>query len=901
MFDDLGLVIWLLVLLGPVGLLIVFGPLLLAAWALVRAGRLARALDDLSARLAALEAGGAPARAAAAESPEPAPQPAPAPEPEPADAAFLDQDEHPDAPTPAAECVDARAGATERDLSDRWLVWLGGVALALGAGFLVKVSIDQGWLTEGLRCALGALLGFGLLALGEHLRRRLPSDDGQALAPQRRAAALTAAGLSALFASLYAAHGLYGMIGPAPAFAGLALVSLAGVLLALLHGPFVAALGILGGYAVPGLVESAAPDARPLFALLVVLAGAVALLSRWRPWRWLGVLSLAGTAVWTLAALSAAPDIAARVTPAAALLVIIAMQSLARVGVAGVPLPSLSRPLHDAPSRRLTAAGWWVAGLLLALLALDSGQAPAPVAALVLLGAGGLLAGWRDPTLWAPLLAPAVAVLLVLAGWDLPSAEAMMAEGAEALINPPLPGQARGFLILALPFGAMIALGAHGLAERADARPMAWGGLAAALPLLILAVSYWRLGGIGIDAGWAAVALGLGGMALLAAWRVAATLPGALGAYGVGVLAAVALAATFVLEQAWLTVALALTLPGVAWVEGRLGAVRVPGLRGAALVMAGVVLVRLLLNPYVLDYPLGAAPVFNWLLYGLGLPALAFALAARWFRTRDDDHLVLVLEAGALALAVLLASLEVRHLMAGPDLDGAPLALTETALHVNVWLVGAVLLQLMRRRAPGGDRIALRWAEALLAGAAGVVLLFGPVLWANPLLTGTPVGSTPGLNWLLALYATPALLFGAGAWHAPAGSWARRAGTPSAVALAGLWATLSVRHAFAGPDLSASAPGEAELYAYSLVWLLFGLAVLGAGARWGQAAARRAGLAILLAVTLKAFLIDMGSLGGLWRALSFLGLGAALVGIGALTRWLERGSRPAAPVNGLRD
>ena len=52
----------------------------------------------------------------------------------------------------------------------------------------------------------------------------------------------------------------------------------------------------------------------------------------------------------------------------------------------------------------------------------------------------------------------------------------------------------------------------------------------------------------------------------------------------------------------------------------------------AALVVAAVVLVRLVLNYNVLDYPMGPVPGLNWLLYGYGVPALAFYFAARMFR-----------------------------------------------------------------------------------------------------------------------------------------------------------------------------------------------------------------------------------------------------------------------------
>ncbi|WP_299439770.1 DUF2339 domain-containing protein [uncultured Rhodospira sp.] len=890
MFDGLGIVFLL-------GLVLLLGPPVLAILAFVRTDTLRREMRALRARLETIEAGD---RAdAAPEAAPPASETAPSeaePAPEPAEAAPVESAEPAStAPEPPATPPPAPAGGDtrrlERGLTDRWLIWIGGVALALGGAFLVKYSIDQGWITPVLRCALGGLLGVGLLVLAERARRRAAPDDA-GRAGRRAAAALAAAGLSSLFASLYAAHALYGLIGPAVAFPALGAVSLTGVLLALWHGPFVAGLGLVGGYAVPLLVESDGPAPLALFGYLLALTLAAALLPRWRPWPWLGGLALAGNGVWVLVYMIAAFRPGDEGVLAVFLLAVTAVVSAARVGVPIPALPSLSIPLTDRVTRGLTEAAWSLGAALLALLTLDSEQAPATLAALMVLTAGGLGLGWRDGRLVMPRLAPVLAGLLVLAGWDL---VVTPADRPGALVNPPLPDSARAFLAFALAQGVLVALGGWWVSRRTQ-RAMGWAGLATATPLLILAVTYWRLGGIGIDLGWAGLALALGALALLAAWRAAPDRPGALGAHAVGVLAAVALAATFVLEQAWLTVALALTLPATAWVEARLGATHVPGLRGAALVMAGVVLARLLLNPYVLDYPLGETAVANWLLYGYGLPALAFALAARWFLQRRDGLLVQVLEAGALAFSVLLVSLEVRHLMAGPDLMGAPLALAEIAVQINVWLGAAVVLRLWRRGDGRADRRVLRWGEMLLGLVGSLTLLVGPVLWANPLWTGVPVGPALVWNLVLPLYGTPAGLLGLWAWWAPPGSRVRRWAAPAASALLAVWLGLSVRQAFTGPVLDGPLTGEAELYAYSVLGLLFGLGVLVIGARLGQDVTRRAGLAILLAVTLKAFLIDMAGLTGLWRALSFLGLGGALIGIGALTRALER--RRSAPAPG---
>ena len=44
----------------------------------------------------------------------------------------------------------------------------------------------------------------------------------------------------------------------------------------------------------------------------------------------------------------------------------------------------------------------------------------------------------------------------------------------------------------------------------------------------------------------------------------------------------------------------------------------------------------------------------------------------------------------------------------------------------------------------------------------------------------------------------------------------------------------------------------------------------------------------------KAFLFDMSELEGIWRALSFMGLGAALIGIGLVYQRLLFGTRKPA-------
>ena len=93
--------------------------------------------------------------------------------------------------------------------------------------------------------------------------------------------------------------------------------------------------------------------------------------------------------------------------------------------------------------------------------------------------------------------------------------------------------------------------------------------------------------------------------------------------------------------------------------------------------------------------------------------------------------------------------------------------------------------------------------------------------------------------------------------------------------------SLEVRHLF-DPGFERRGLGASglELYVYSAVWLLFGVGLLALGFLRNAPALRHAGMALVCVVVAKVFLIDMAGLQGLLRVFSFLGLGAALIGLG---------------------
>jgi uncharacterized membrane protein len=792
---------------------------------------------------------------------------------------------------PAAAQGSASPGAAapkesfEQRLTLRWLVWLGAGTLALAGVFLVKLAVDAGLVGPGARIVLGLLLGGALVAAGEALRRRQPGAARTAVRADHVPSALAAAGVFTLFAATYAAYALYGFLPSAAAFVALGLVALAAVALALLHGPLVALVGLAGGYATPLMVARAAPEAWLVFAYLAVLTLALLAVNRrvgWWPIPW---LALGPALAWPLFWLDVAfaPGDAAVIGP-----YLLAVAAAALLPPRHAP-PAGTASWRDASALLALAGVSAVAATLLVLARVDGhgGAALLAIAGLVL----GVVAAARLVPHGEALLLPAsLLVLALLALWQLPAEP--FAPPPTAFRAPLLPPGIDRFVFNALGYAGLFGVAGFLVLRRARL-PLVWAALSAAMPVLILCVAYWRLGGLAVDLRWTPLALVLAALAVAAAASLrrnppADRLDDLLAAYAAAAVAALALAATMALREAWLSVALAAMLPALGWVGLRLESRRLRQLAG---IVALAVLARLALNPFVLDYELGAIPTLGWVAYGYGLPALAFWAASRLFRRRGADWLVALLEGGAIAFAVLLVTLQIQLAVSG-TLKAWPDDLLALGLQSIAWLLVALALT---GREPWFTGTVVRWARWLLAGLALTQSLLLQAGAFNPLWSGAPVGDLPVLNLLLPAYALPAIL---ALWYGQretAAPWLARAASLAGLVLAFVFVSLSVRHAFHGPVLAGGVISNAEGFSYSGAWLVLAAVLLGLGVRRGSSPLRWASLGILMATVAKVFLFDMGDLGGLWRVASFLGLGLSLVAIGFVyQRFVFPPASPAA-------
>ena len=145
---------------------------------------------------------------------------------------------------PAAAAKAARQSDVETALGTRWAVWVGGLALALGGLFLIRYTIEAGIFGPGVRLTMAAVLGLVLVAAGEFIRRTGFNMPVEGVAGAYVPAILTAAGAFTLFGTVYAAHGVYGFIGPALAFTLLGAIGIATIAAALVHGQALAGVGL---------------------------------------------------------------------------------------------------------------------------------------------------------------------------------------------------------------------------------------------------------------------------------------------------------------------------------------------------------------------------------------------------------------------------------------------------------------------------------------------------------------------------------------------------------------------------------------------------------------------------------------------------------------------------------
>lgn len=888
-----------------------------AIWAFVHLSKRFKALEERisanEAALAVLRGGLAPQSgdAAAPELPTPIALPPP-PETSvpPTGESTPDEAAEPSAVPPTAPAPKPRRSLEER-LGTRWAVWVGGLALALGGILMVRYSIEQGIFGPGARVFLGGLLAAVLVGAGEWLRRGSRGIVVPGLEAAHIPSILTAAGTVTAFGTVYAAHALYGFIGPALAFLLLGAIGVATMFAAALHGPMLAGLGLAGAYAGPILVASDKPSPWPVVLYLAVVAASAHGLARLRRWLWLAAFAVAGAFLWGLPYLDQAAAGSFEWARAGYAHVLLQL-SLAAIFMALEP--HLGVKDEEAQVDQVaTGALLAMAVLAVAMLADSRFEAVGwvPFAA----AAAGVLAAtaWLSPPAAAAAACAGLPVIAVAAFWpglkELPEATLLAPFAAQVLR---LPENISAYLMTLAVLGTGTAAVAGYRLWRGPTLSAPVAGFyalgATVPPLLALVLAYLRITQFDASIPFALFGVILAGGFVWVAERFLAReailpLPGirlATGAFAAAAIAALSFALVAFLSRGYMTVAFALMALGTAYVATLRD---IPLLRPAVAAIGLVVLGRTMWDPVIMGADVGRIPILNWLLIGYGVPAVAFAVAGRLLEMRAIDLAQRLADALAVVFTALLLFFQVRHALNGGDPLAATSSHVEQGLHVLMALLLAyVLMQLDIAR----GNLVFRWASLAFGVIAVLFGVFGLLLVENPLFSGSSneVGGPVVFSSLLLAYFLPGLAAAFVARNARGlrPNWYVTGLYILAGVLVFFYVTLEIRHAFQGPRIGLfRTTGGAEHWAYSAGWLLLGIVYLAYGIWRGAGVARLASALLVLLAVIKVFLFDLAGLTGLWRALSFITLGAVLIGIGLAYQKLVFARPPAPPAVGPDD
>lgn len=185
----------------------------------------------------------------------------------------------PPAPRPGSTIAGAKPAPrdTEQWLGQRGLLAVGVLFVILAAGYLLKYSFEQGWVSPLMRCIGGTVSGAAIAVVGWRLL-----DKGM----RTYGAALIGCGAAIFYLAVWAAVSLYQLFPPPGGIAALALESLG--LAAIAYAIDIQALGataVLGAFFAPILLGHEPSNANVLLLYLSSMAFTLGWVSARKRWR----------------------------------------------------------------------------------------------------------------------------------------------------------------------------------------------------------------------------------------------------------------------------------------------------------------------------------------------------------------------------------------------------------------------------------------------------------------------------------------------------------------------------------------------------------------------------------------------------------------------------------------
>ena len=746
----------------------------------------------------------------------------------------------------------------ETFLAGNGLFWIGAVILSLGGVFLAKYSIEAGLIPPYLRILAGALFGVGLIGAAEYLHQNPTRFQIQS---EMVSGALASAGVITCYAMTLVAFDFYSYLPPLIAFIILAIISLCAIALAIRYGPILAAIGLVGAYIVPALVSTGSNNIFALLSYVAFVSVSVVWVFEIVKKQWLWWMSVAGHFLWLLIAISLSEiaDITAIVGFS-----IISVYLFTLVPILGwqcqicntqaMPIKLLLIPRKEQIGIATSFCAviifylihgfdnslYVVMGVLSVILFVIPVRHSAfdtwPFLSLIL--ALFILVSAPQHTDFNHNLFPFSGVLLFV------QVSSLLLTVYSVIVLRLFPNRHSYLLLLVLA-------------------PLTLYGLSYAI--------YPTLAGTFLYTVWAlqllmyAVLFIVVGMKSQYTFHKASCLMLSNGA--------MALILTMLLHAGTLTMALCIQIAVISLVSKKY-ALNLPA--WILKIATAILLVRFTFAPWLASYSSQQILGIHWSAVVYPVAFLCFYIAKRY----QNPKLHLWFDGAMLHIAALFVTTETSYYLQGRYINLEALTWHESVLLGMNWLILAAVY-MWRRQHTTLKNLYAGFAALLCLGAVKMHLTV--TVFENPFFTQQSLGGNNVFNWLIPLWAMPAAILLTTLYFKLVETELRR---PLWI-LCGIFSVLYINAvirlcfhddiSFLVHDVT-----QSELYTYSLVWLAIAAGTIITAQKRSLTNLNKMGFIILTVVVLKAFLIDIPNLNGLFKAMSFIGLGLSLVAIGWL-------------------
>ncbi len=170
----------------------------------------------------------------------------------------------------------------EKFIGENLLNKVGIVIFVIGMGFLVKLGIDSNVISEGMRVAIGVLVGGGMVGLGHYMRSSFAKFSS----------ILIGGALAVLYFTIGLAFHEYSLIPQTAAFVIMVIITAFGVLLSIAYDrKSLALLAMIGGFCTPFFVSTGSGNFAVLLTYILILDIGMLTLVYFKKWNVINYLT----------------------------------------------------------------------------------------------------------------------------------------------------------------------------------------------------------------------------------------------------------------------------------------------------------------------------------------------------------------------------------------------------------------------------------------------------------------------------------------------------------------------------------------------------------------------------------------------------------------------------------